>query len=383
MATKRQQAARSVQTILASDVQPESVEYLLDDLLPECIGKGMLNLWAGRPKQGKSLMQTFVAAELTKRGQAVVLSNPEDGTASTQVPRLMAHGADLRFVHFWPGLLRWDDPQCIEDLRFLVEHQGVAAIMVDPIRKHVRGSDKGVALMPIISMAEETGVALIGNHHMLKKVQANAHPQEAIGGDAGGFLGSSRACWAFGPIAGRDSDVRIMAPVAVNNGEGEYAFEFMIDTYTYEDLNGEEKEIGRLVLLDVEADVQAGQVVGFNGGGSKGSIDMKTLSVAQDWLVFRLLHGPVRVKDLQDECVKIGVSWRSVERAKKELALISDRVGFGKGSHVTWRLPDDHPALAQAGLVPAPVTNTTDSDDEDGEPEDEFDAAVAALLADS
>jgi uncharacterized protein YijF (DUF1287 family) len=41
----------------------------------------------------------------------------------------------------------------------------------------------------------------------------------------------------------------------------------------------------------------------------------------------------------------MGVSARTLRRAADDLQVVKHRVGFGPGSYVTWRLPDDHPAL--------------------------------------
>lgn len=384
MASKRQPKTvptRVRKTVLASEIEPEAIRYIADDVLPGRFARGKLNLIAGRPGQGKSLVSILLASLVTQRGAAVVLSAPEDGKADVQVPRLLAAGADLRLVHFWPGVC-WL-PENTEELEFLIEKQGVEVVILDPIRKHLSRRDVNLALQPLIDVAERTGAAIIGIHHLLKKVAPNAHPQEAIGGEAGGLLGTARVCFAFGPVAGRDEDVRVMAPVKANSASMDTSVEFLMDVVEFDLPNGEVHEVPRLVLTDPDSSVKGGAVVGYNGGGSgNGEGNVKLMSVAADWLVFRLLHGPVSAKTLENECGQIGVSWRTVNRALKEMkpAIVKKRVGFGKGSHFEWSLPDDHPALVHAGYVPAngPLPLNLGGDDEDGM--DEFDKAVAALL---
>ena len=102
MAVSKKKAPTATKLIRAADVKPEKLDFLWLDRIP----KGTITLIGGRPGQGKSLFTTCLAAQVTKRGGAVIMSNPEDQLASVKVPRLIAAEADPRLVHFWPGKLR-------------------------------------------------------------------------------------------------------------------------------------------------------------------------------------------------------------------------------------------------------------------------------------
>jgi hypothetical protein len=57
------------------------------------------------------------------------------------------------------------------------------------------------------------------------------------------------------------------------------------------------------------------------------------------WLVQTLSNGPQPVKWIEEAAEKAGHAWRTVERAKADLGVKSDRIGFGKGGRHEWKLP--------------------------------------------
>jgi len=50
--------------------------------------------------------------------------------------------------------------------------------------------------------------------------------------------------------------------------------------------------------------------------------------------------GPVEQQVIQAGALSEGISWRTMERAKSELGVVSQRRGFGPGSVVLWGLPE-------------------------------------------
>jgi hypothetical protein len=66
---------------------------------------------------------------------------------------------------------------------------------------------------------------------------------------------------------------------------------------------------------------------------------------AEDFLVLTLQDGPVLVPDIRRRAGSKH-QWKTIERAKTKLKIISHREGFGPGSTVKWALPDPEPDAA-------------------------------------
>ena len=67
--------------------------------------------------------------------------------------------------------------------------------------------------------------------------------------------------------------------------------------------------------------------------------DRSEIEDAKDFLRELLANGPVEAKDVREEVDGFGHAWRTVERAKKEMGVLSRREGFGKQSKCWWELP--------------------------------------------
>lgn len=355
--------------VRAANVEAESIEWLWLDRIP----MGRLTIVAGRPGQGKSLFSTFLAGEVTRAGGAVIISNPEDTRSDVQVPRLLAAEADTRLVHFWPGKCRI--PEDVDELEMLVRFHGAKLIVLDPIRKHVGTKDAGQALEPLVAMAERTGVAIVGIHHLTKRASRTDHPMDALGGELGGFVGSARFAYALGGVPNGEPETRVMAAVKVNQGASDSSVEFYLDAEVEIDLpNGDVVQPARLVFVDNRCATDAMAVVTHNGGFSYKSDDPDKKAVAAEFLTLLLMHGPVTATGVFDKAAECGVSKATMRRAADGLEVVKKRIGFGPNSHLEWELPAGHPALA--GLVPAM--------DEDGEGsldgQMDVDEVIAAIL---
>jgi hypothetical protein len=60
---------------------------------------------------------------------------------------------------------------------------------------------------------------------------------------------------------------------------------------------------------------------------------------AKRLLMEALSKGPVEQQVVQAKAAEAGIAWRTIERAKGELEVVSGRKGFGRGSAVVWGLP--------------------------------------------
>jgi hypothetical protein len=333
-----------VQLIRAADVKPEKLEYLWCGRFP----KGTLTLIGGKPGEGKSLMMYLLAAEVSRLGKAVIMSSPEENVATMKMPRLIAANADTTRVHLWPNRLRL--PGDVDELEFYVRLHDVGLITFDPVAKHLVGTkDPYTGLEPLLAMAERTGVALVGVHHTIKRVPKDDHPRDAFGGGSGGWLGTCREAHLLGRIDGGDDGSRYLACVKNNNGDdGGPSVEFYMDDSEVDLPTGDVQETGRLVLVNEAVMVEANSIVHFKGGGAApiGEVSGEKRAVAMEFLTLLLAPaGATPAKEIEKQGAAMGVSARTLRRAGDELGIVKERVGFGPGSYVTWRLPDTHPAL--------------------------------------
>lgn len=198
----------------ASSIQPRPVEWLWPGKFP----LGKLSILAGNGGNGK----TFIALDLTARTSAgqcapdgqplrsggVLFATGEDGLADTIVPRLIAHGADLRKVDFIEGIRVGTDLHLLDLLRHveilregLKSHPDTVLLVVDPISSFMgdidthKASDVRRVLSAVAKLAEDFGVAFIGIHHLRKQQGPAIH--SITGSQA--FSDAVRTVWMVVP----------------------------------------------------------------------------------------------------------------------------------------------------------------------------------------
>jgi len=120
--------------------------------------------------------------------------------------------------------------------------------------------------------------------------------------------------------------------------------------------DGKQVEVGRLLLVNDHGDVDASQVIAFNGGGKASEEVHVKAAIAAEYLVGVLMFGVRDSKEVADEGKDAGFSFRTLQRAAEKAGVTRKRVGFGKGSKVTWALPDSHPALKVAAAMTGQTT---------------------------
>ena len=133
-------------------------------------------------------------------------------------------------------------------------------------------------------------------------------------------------------------------------------------------------EIARLVLTSKEErKVGAAHVLQAAGSGGGAGDGATKKAIAAEWLTTLLMFGEKPAKGIEEEGRQHGVSWASIRRAADEMKIQKRRSGFGPGSVVYWRLPDEHPVLKLAAARRAKEEEASLSDEE-------FEAGLEALL---
>ena len=199
MADRAWSGERSVELLPATRFKPQPIHWLW----PQWLARGKLHLLAGSPGTGKTTICVSLAAAITRGadwpggGQPepgdVLFWSGEDGIRDTLVPRFLAAGGDPSRLHFAgdvseSGRHRTFDPA--EDLRTLIksarELPELRMVVLDPVVASITGdshknSETRRGLQPVVSLAEELDVAVVGITHLSKGTLGREPLERVIG----------------------------------------------------------------------------------------------------------------------------------------------------------------------------------------------------------
>jgi AAA domain-containing protein len=328
-------------TTLLADVEPETVAWFW----PGRLAFGKLNIIDGDPDQGKSSLTLDLAACITtgrplpdgtpcEQGNVVFLT-AEDGVADTIRPRLDAMGGDpMRVVMF--EAVGHDDgtprppsfPQDIEALRQVILDAGATVVFVDPVSAFLGGNinswrdhDVRTALAPLAKLAEETGAAIVLVRHLNKNENTAALYR---GGGSIGFIAAARV----GLIVASDPNDptrHVLAVLKNNLAQKPAALAFRIVGHS----NGSSR-------LEWEGAVAYSAKMLLAAGDEDGRSEREE---AAAFLRRELRDKPVPADTLFKAADAAGISRSTLKRAKRDIGVAVDRVGFGPDGRWDWRLP--------------------------------------------
>jgi DNA polymerase len=181
-----------LESLRADQVTMRAVDWLW----PNRFALGKLGLIVGLPDEGKGLLISFIAAQVTTGGPwplnegvavsgNVLLLSAEDDPNDTVVPRLVAAGADLarieivKMVRAAGGDRMFSLQTDLDMLRRKITAIGnVVLILIDPISAYLgvgkmdsyRTTDVRAVLGPVVNLAAELALAIIGIMHFNKKL---------------------------------------------------------------------------------------------------------------------------------------------------------------------------------------------------------------------
>ena len=323
-------------TVCAADIKPEQVEWLVDQSFP----LGMLAVIGGQPGLGKSQISINLAAGVTtgkglpggaafnNHGSVIILAN-EDDASRTIRPRLDAAGADISKVHIVEGVARegadvdmFQLDQDIDDLRERAKQIGdVKLIIVDPPSAYLgtkvdsyKDSDVRRVLMPLGNLAQETGAMILLIVHLNKRTDGGAQQR---------FSGST--AWTAAPRVGfmvvEDpvSKHRFMLPVKNNIGDDRRGYQYHIAEKLIK-YSGQTFK-SSYVIWDQTTNRSVNELISTPKATKASVVDD-----ARVFLEDELANGPLPVEKIKNSAKAAGVSWPSVNRAKKELAISSTKV---------------------------------------------------------
>ena len=343
--------APTVELIDASTVEPERVTWLW----PGWLAAGKLHIVAGPPGVGKTTVAMNLSAIVTRGGTwpdgttaplgRVLIWSGEDGIADTLVPRLLANGADRTRVHFvgdlsGPERRPFDPAVDMPLLRATVARlpEPPTLLIVDPIVSAVAGdSHKNAetrrALQPIVDFAKEAGCAVLGISHFSKGTRGQDPVERVTGSIAFGAL--ARVVLAAAKLTEDHPQApgRLLARAKSNLGLDEGGFVY--------DLVQTPLPGGSLI---------EGSAVHWKGpiAGTARDLLAQADTVtdpeerterdeAADWLREVMVDGDKEARSLKKLATDAGHNWRTVERARKRVGVVIERIGFP--AVVIWRRP--------------------------------------------
>jgi hypothetical protein len=322
---------------------------------------GKLGLIGGLPDRGKGLITTDMIARGTrgdewpcKEGRAiqgnVLLLTAEDDIEDTVVPRLQAAGADLDCVHILRMTNRDSTRRMfslVTDLDLLkkkiAEVGNVVLIVIDPISAYLgvgkidsrRTTDVRGVLAPLVELAGEEKVAIIGVMHFNKK--ADVHDAMLRIADSLAYVAAARHCYVV--VEDPENDRRLFVKAKNNLAPDTQALSYTVGLLKV----GDDEELGieiyapRVLWGAEHVNVTATDAIKAEAGVASSS-KTGARDVAKKFLADILANGPVSKSDIDDAAGGNGIALRTLERAKSDLGVIAKKNGFDSGW--MWQLPD-------------------------------------------
>jgi AAA domain len=329
--------------VCLSDLEPESVDWLW----PGVIAAGKPTLIDGDPGEGKSLLTLDIAARLTTGRPfpdgspapgpcAVVLLGREDGLRDTVVPRLLAAGADRSRIHALRGR-RLPGGSCrpptfpadCDLLRDSLRQTGARLVITDPLDAFLDPRLGGLnsplvrhALAAVTDVIEEARAGLNMVRHLNKAVRSVSALYRGLGSIAIG------AAARTGLLVGRhpdDPELRVLACSKPSLTACPPSLAFRIV----------EGPGGRPVLdwagpVDLTADDLV--LCPARGAGP-------ALSRAVAFLEEALAGGPCPHAEVLRRARRLGLTPRTLDRAKALLGVVSEQTSSAGRNHWSWSLP--------------------------------------------
>ena len=346
----------ALQSIGAADVTMTAVDWLW----PNRFAIGKLGIIAGLPDEGKGLLISYIAAQVTnggawpcKEGAArrgnVILFSAEDDPSDTVVPRLAAAGADLKCIEIVKMVREAGNDRMFSlqsDLVMLRRKIGevgdVVLVLIDPISAYLgvgkmdsyRTTDVRAVLGPLVDLAAELKISIVAIMHFNKKVDIT----NALLRISDSLAFSAAARHVYGVINDTDNKRKLMVRAKNNLAANTAEQTTLAFTFAAREVGDDPNACKTIVApyivwepdyVDVTA-AEAMQAAGENK--SPGARDE-----AKKFLLAILANGPVAKTEIEEAAKAEGISGRTLYRAKRELKNIVAKKDAGDGGW-TWRL---------------------------------------------
>ncbi len=315
------------------------------------LARGKLHILGGAKGTGKSTIAFDLLAQMTVGGKwpdgtrapigDVLVWSGEDDIEDTILPRFAVAGGDRDRVWFIDGVIvegvkRAFDPatDMLGLLDAVRELPDLVAILIDPIVSATAGdshknSETRRGLQPLVDLAAELNIAVIGITHFTKGTQGR-DPIERITGSLA-FGAIPRVVWGAAKGDNEDGPRRLVR-IASNIGMCGGGYEYLL----------------RQDLV-IDHDFSAQRVVwGKHLEGSplellENTQEKSKKMQAIDLLDSLLFNGPIPVNEIKAAAAAHGISWPTIQRAKANAKnIIAEKAAAG------WQWRKDRPEAAWA-----------------------------------
>lgn len=339
--------ARRLRLTQASAIPRRRKRWVWDGRIPA----GSLTLIPGREGIGKSLFLAWLAAKLT-RGELpgihhgtpkpVIYAATEDSWTYTIANRLVAAGADLDLVSRvdvvdGEAVLPLTLPADCGALTVELQRTGAALLALDPLVSNIaagidthRDRELRTALEPLVAVADGTGAAVCGLAHFGKSKSGDAMDL-VLGSRA--FSAVTRAALAMARDPDADDGSCVMTQAKNNLGRLDLpSLRYVIDSVTVDTDEGPTDE-GRL-RFDGESERSVHDILEDLDDADARTERDECAKWLKDYLKER--GGEADAADIIKDAEKDGHAKRTIQRARHQARIISERTGFP--SRAVWRL---------------------------------------------
>jgi len=312
-------------------VTPEKVQWLWYPYIP----LGKITLIDGDPGTGKSLFAIDLIARVTSgqpmpdgrrgiQGGAVILAL-EDGLADTIVPRLEAAGGDtsrvvaLQGVADAKGGLRFPTIADVEHIARACDEVQARLLAIDPLMAYMgdvnswKDQDIRQGMAPLVRMVEKKNVATMVIRHLNKSSTSHSVYR---GGGSIGFIGLARV----GLLIAKDpenDDRRILAGIKSNLAPLPPSLSYTINNC------GDTPKIAWGGTSSHTADALLAV--------PQSPEENSAFDEAKEFLMEALAGGMINANEIMKEAKRAGISEKTLRRAKRSLAIRSEKSEFGGG----------------------------------------------------
>jgi len=340
---------RRVRLTCAVNLEAREVEWLWAGRVP----LGMITMFAGDPKLGKSYVTLAMAAAISRglplpmsdvpsRPGSTILMSAEDDPARTIVPRLTAAGADLTKIHILESVIVANGSETLPSLRADVDTITAAAarlgdcrlIAIDPVSAYLKGVDdnrnallRGV-LTPLKTLAERLGAAVVLVSHLTKGTSANGK-HRVLGSIA--YVGACRANHLF--IAD-PRDLTGRRVLLLDNG-GNVAPPAMPLAYMIE----ESARGARVAWIDETVPITVEDALRPQTASSLNGEQADERHECDGWLRTFLANGLKSSNEVFKAGNAAGFSKDQIRRSKYRIGAVARKEGFDKDAQWSWELP--------------------------------------------
>jgi hypothetical protein len=328
-------------------------------LWPNRFALGKLAILGGLPDQGKGQILADMAARVTRgdewpceEGRApqgnVILLTAEDDPNDTVVPRLIAAGADLDRIEIVQMVGNGDKDRMFSlmtDLALLgekiTEVGNVKLIQIDPMSAYLgvgkidsyRTTDVRAVLAPVVNLAAEQKVAIVGIMHFNKKTDVtNAMLRIS---DSLAYVATARHCYVVVDDAENQRKLLVKAKNNLAPDGKSLAYTFGLREVGKDRQTGQTIHAPHVLWWPEHVDVTATEAMEAAASATAQSPGAR--DTAKQFLSDMLRAGPKLKRDIEEAAEANMISERTLRRAKDELHVVARKEGMN--GPWLWELP--------------------------------------------